>query len=354
MTETLPILEQALEKQKRILGLDHPDTLKTMNNLAATYQAAGKYELALPLLEETLLKLKARLGPDHYYTLSSMHNLAFAYQASGRQNDAEPLFREALVGTRLKFGIAHSRTQTILQSLIGCYGDLRQPEKAEPLWRELAAFWKEQAGAGSQPYSWKLVSLALNLREQKRPADAEPLLREALVIYEKRETNAWTTLQCRSFLADSLLEQKKYADAEPLLVSAYEEMQHRAAKIAGADAPGSYYIQRRIETLEQLIRIAEATNQSENLEENGRPRKQNCRTDLPPAASIRKAMTGRHVPGRRRFGRARLREWRRSPGAAGVRSSHKKHPAGQSFGDSHIFPNAAVLDGSTHIGELRE
>ena len=52
---------QALTKAK--LGPDHPDTLTSMNNLAAGYQAAGKLDLALPLFEETLEAQEGQARP---------------------------------------------------------------------------------------------------------------------------------------------------------------------------------------------------------------------------------------------------------------------------------------------------
>ena len=62
--------------QKAKLGPDHPDTLRSMNNLANSYDALGRHADALKLREETLALLKAKLGPDHPDTLCSMNNLA--------------------------------------------------------------------------------------------------------------------------------------------------------------------------------------------------------------------------------------------------------------------------------------
>ena len=60
-------------------GLDHPDTLSSMNNLANAYSVLGRYAEALKLHEETLALRKDRLGPDHPDTLKSMSNVATAY-----------------------------------------------------------------------------------------------------------------------------------------------------------------------------------------------------------------------------------------------------------------------------------
>jgi hypothetical protein len=52
------------------LGPDHPDTLRSMNNLG--YTALGRLTDELKLCEETLTLMKAKLGPDHPDTLISM------------------------------------------------------------------------------------------------------------------------------------------------------------------------------------------------------------------------------------------------------------------------------------------
>ena len=68
----IEFLQRSLALCKAKLGVDHPDTLMSMNNLAVAYDHAGKLELAVPLHEETLKLRKAKLGPDHPDTLTSM------------------------------------------------------------------------------------------------------------------------------------------------------------------------------------------------------------------------------------------------------------------------------------------
>jgi hypothetical protein len=43
------VFEQNLTDQERVLGRNHPDTLRTRNNLAALYQAAGRTDEAADL-----------------------------------------------------------------------------------------------------------------------------------------------------------------------------------------------------------------------------------------------------------------------------------------------------------------
>jgi len=59
-----------------MLGEDHKDTLRSRNNLAMSYQAAGRTAEAIPLLERTLANCVRVLGADHPDTNAVRENLA--------------------------------------------------------------------------------------------------------------------------------------------------------------------------------------------------------------------------------------------------------------------------------------
>jgi tetratricopeptide (TPR) repeat protein len=61
----LQLFEECLEKRKRILGEDHPDTLKSLNDLADFFESQGQYDRALQLSEECLAKRSCIFGSDH-------------------------------------------------------------------------------------------------------------------------------------------------------------------------------------------------------------------------------------------------------------------------------------------------
>src|SRR5438067_1436167 len=65
------------------LGPDHPDTLRSINDLATGYEQTGMLDKALPLLKEGTRLRKARLGPDHPATLPTINKLAAAYRDAG-------------------------------------------------------------------------------------------------------------------------------------------------------------------------------------------------------------------------------------------------------------------------------
>jgi hypothetical protein len=58
------------------LGDEHPDTLRSMNNLASTYRDLGRTKDAAALQEKVLEARGRILGDEHPDTLRSMNNLA--------------------------------------------------------------------------------------------------------------------------------------------------------------------------------------------------------------------------------------------------------------------------------------
>jgi hypothetical protein len=95
-----------LEKRRQILGLDHPETLATMTNLANTYRDQGKLTEAEELEVIVLGKRRQILGPDHPETLAAMENLAKTYQGLGKLTQTEELEVAVLEKTSQTMGPA--------------------------------------------------------------------------------------------------------------------------------------------------------------------------------------------------------------------------------------------------------
>jgi hypothetical protein len=62
---------QVMETSKTKLGVDHPDTLTSMNNLAFTWKGSGKEIEAIRLMEECVHFRKRILGVNHPHSVSS-------------------------------------------------------------------------------------------------------------------------------------------------------------------------------------------------------------------------------------------------------------------------------------------
>jgi hypothetical protein len=59
-----------------MLGLEHPDTLTSINNLAGVLNRQGKYKEAKAMHRQTQAISKKMLGPKHPLRLTSISNLA--------------------------------------------------------------------------------------------------------------------------------------------------------------------------------------------------------------------------------------------------------------------------------------
>ncbi len=76
----------------RVLGPDHPDTLASGNNLADTYETAGRLDEAIGLYEQTLSHAVQILGSEHPLVVTILGNLANATRAGKRRGYLGKLF----------------------------------------------------------------------------------------------------------------------------------------------------------------------------------------------------------------------------------------------------------------------
>ena len=89
------MFERVRDAQIAKLGPDHPDTLTTLNNLAAAYWRSKQLDKSVPLFEDVLKRLEAKLGRQHPDTQMTVGNLGVNYKDAGRLKEAIPLLEEA-------------------------------------------------------------------------------------------------------------------------------------------------------------------------------------------------------------------------------------------------------------------
>ena len=80
-----------MEARKEKHGSDHPYTLNSMTNLAATYKNQRRWDEAEKLEVQVMEARKEKLGSGHPDTLNSMANLAVTYREQGRWDEGEKL-----------------------------------------------------------------------------------------------------------------------------------------------------------------------------------------------------------------------------------------------------------------------
>jgi tetratricopeptide (TPR) repeat protein len=117
LEESRKLHEETLRIRRRVLGPAHPDTLESMNNLAATLFCQNRDAEARKLLEE-VVEIRARtLGQDHPDTLLSINNLATILMNHGHLAEARKLLEEAITRNRERLGPDHPETLKSMASL---------------------------------------------------------------------------------------------------------------------------------------------------------------------------------------------------------------------------------------------
>ena len=102
---------------EKALGQDHPDVASGLNNLAALYQAQGRYELVEPLYTRSLTIMEKALGQDHPDVAGSLNNLAGLYEALGHYEQAAPLYTRSLTIMEKALGKDHPKAKIIRGNL---------------------------------------------------------------------------------------------------------------------------------------------------------------------------------------------------------------------------------------------
>jgi len=85
-----------LDGCEKMLGKDHPDTLRSVSNLASVLRSQGKYEEAEAMNRRALDGMEKMLGKEHPHTLRSVSNLALLLVDQGKYEEAEAMNRRAL------------------------------------------------------------------------------------------------------------------------------------------------------------------------------------------------------------------------------------------------------------------
>jgi CHAT domain-containing protein/tetratricopeptide (TPR) repeat protein len=209
---------QALAILEKELGPSDPETINSLNNLAAFYGQQGVYSKAELLYQRALSITEKARGPDDFATAISLLNLSNLHISKGAFPRAEPLLLRALAITEQSRGPEHLDTADILTYLAELYREQGAYAKAEPLYIRALAI-REKAIGPDHPLTTNLLYILADLYDsQGASAKAEPLYLRLLAIDEK---TLWPEHPDRAILLNNIavryFRKGDYAKAEPLL-----------------------------------------------------------------------------------------------------------------------------------------
>ncbi len=294
---------EALSLQRKLFGDEGTDIASSLGNLSLVLSSQGKLGEAVTMSREALAMHRKLQGNERVSVAMDLINLGDALVGEGKFDEADPFLREGLAMRRRFFDNGHPNVADALSHLANLrwsQGRLAEAELAEREAREIYSklraypipdmivtldhlvralrgqgklaeaetFQREKLTEERQLYGDDSALVANNLAQLtsiliavKKFADAEPPARECLSIREKKLPDDWQTFNARSLLGGSLLGQKKFPEAEPLLLFGYEGLNQQEDKIP---ADGKRCVK---ESLQRLVQLYEATNQSEKAAE---------------------------------------------------------------------------------------
>ncbi len=211
------IAEKALALAERVLGREHPDTLRSVSNLATLYCAQGRYGEAEPLYKRALEGFERTLGPGHQATKDTAKNLAELYRSQGREAEARQVLE------RLPPATAPSPAQDDAKEAQAINAQLAQLYKAGkyaeviPLAERYLEIVRRLKGENDPDTLQSLHNLAFFYQAQGRYAEAEPLFKRALAARERvLGPDNPGTLASMAGLGLVYKSMGRYTEAEPL------------------------------------------------------------------------------------------------------------------------------------------
>jgi serine/threonine protein kinase len=219
-----PLQERALAIRRRVLGDEHPDTLRSLAGMGRLLQDQGKLDEAERYDREALQKRRRVLGEDHPDTLLSLANMGVLLDQEGKTSEAEPLFRDALERRRRVVGEDDPGTLFLLNDLGTVLDEQGKSNEAEGYYRMALEKRRRILGENDPDTLISISNLGFLLQEQGKLGEAEPYLREALVksrrvLGEEHQD----TLLATNNLGLLLQSEGKLREAEPYLRDALEK-----------------------------------------------------------------------------------------------------------------------------------
>ncbi|GHO79852.1 tetratricopeptide repeat protein [Ktedonobacter sp. SOSP1-85] len=215
--EAEPFYQRAVHIREQLLGSDHPEVARALNNLALIYWKKGQYTEAEPLFQRALYIWRQALGPSHPFIAVALNNLAILNAEQGKYAEAEPLFQRALHLSEQSQGPEHPDVARALHNLAELYTGQGKYAEAELLLQRGLSISRQALGPDDPLVAHALYNLAELSQEQGRYAEAESLYQQALRINEQNQgAESPDVALALNGLANLSREQGRYAEAKAL------------------------------------------------------------------------------------------------------------------------------------------
>ncbi|MGE4070452.1 MAG: protein kinase [Lysobacterales bacterium] len=181
------------------------------SQLARAYAAAGQISDALSLLRDALARQQRVLGAEHPTTLATLGELALRLQSTDAQAEARQLLQQQIDGRRRHFGDDHPALAVALNNLaVLDYREARYAEAAAGFARA-REIWSASLGAGHDHVLSADANLAGSYIELGRSGEAVALLDHAISERRRRldELGLYSLLLTRGLALEKMGERER-------------------------------------------------------------------------------------------------------------------------------------------------
>ncbi|MEV0969034.1 FxSxx-COOH system tetratricopeptide repeat protein [Microtetraspora glauca] len=178
--------EWTLERQREVVGEQHPHTLMTAGGLAADLRALGEYERSLEMDLATYEMWKRLYGEEYHKTLSAAHNLALSYRLVGDGVNARERDEKTLQLRREVLGPTHPYTLFSATHLARDLREIGRYRESIELLRTTLQHYRESLGEGFMDTLRAAKSLAVSLRRGGAHQEAWQVALETEERYRER------------------------------------------------------------------------------------------------------------------------------------------------------------------------
>ena len=175
-------LSARMESKLKVFGPNHPESLKTMHNLATAYSESGRQREALGLRKRVLKLTEARFGLENRQTITAMDALALSLKEAGHQGEALRMNLKALE-LSMAFSEGTPSTPLLKWNRASFLSDSGKHEEALELQREVVDLLRSTSGPTHPDTLRAMSNLAAFLLKVGRADEATAMSKEVLNLF---------------------------------------------------------------------------------------------------------------------------------------------------------------------------
>lgn len=169
---------RALATREATLGSSHPDTARSLHNLAFVLGRSGQYDEAVRLFKQALAVREQAFGHEHPDVAETLDRFAVVHRLRGEYPEAIRLYTRALAIRERSLGELHPQTAATINNLAVAHSASEDYDKSLPLFTRALKIIEQTGGADSIQAAKTLDGLA-NIRRVFQEYD------EAIVLFTR-------------------------------------------------------------------------------------------------------------------------------------------------------------------------